>query len=102
MKIEFEVGDEVKYPIRLVSAMLKEQLKKSAFRQDRWLLWGKVIAVKETKTPLNTYQTIYFESKEGIMIKDSGVNFFPASQSSETIDNYYQIPLKQLAIRDKF
>jgi hypothetical protein len=81
MKIEFEVGDDVKYPLKYTDQDTQKKIKSMSGRQDRIFLWGKVIAVKEG--PLT--QTIYFESKDGTLVKDMSDFFFPAWQDSTSI-----------------
>lgn len=86
MKIQFDVGDDVKYPIKLLDVQEKRKITTISGRKDRWLIWGKVIAV--SKGPIT--DTIYFESKEGQLVKDYSDNFFPAWQNSESIDSHWR------------
>lgn len=81
MKIEFEVGDEVKYPLKYANVDIQKKVKEMSGRQDRIFLWGKIIAVNNG--PIT--QTIYFESKDGTLVKDMSDFFFPAWQSSDSI-----------------
>lgn len=81
MKIEFEVGDEVKYPLKYANADIQKKVKEMSGRQDRIFLWGKIIAVNNG--PIT--QTIYFESKDGTLVKDMSDFFFPAWQASTSI-----------------
>lgn len=81
MKIEFEVGDEVKYPLKYANIDIQKKVKEMSGRQDRIFLWGKIIAVNNG--PIT--QTIYFESKDGTLVKDMSDFFFPAWQNSESI-----------------
>jgi hypothetical protein len=46
MKIEFEVGDEVKYPLKYVDPNTQKKIKNITGRPDRIFLWGKIIAIK--------------------------------------------------------
>jgi hypothetical protein len=83
MKIEFEVGDEVKYPLKYVDLNTQKKIKNMTGRPDRIFLWGKIIAINDG--PLT--QTIYFESKDGTLVKDISDFFFPAWQNSTSIPN---------------